>query len=133
MAVDIRSNLALFFSAYEVDGVDFKLSVIGCYVIAWYVLFANNHTASLAWIFSKRMSDGYPSTVMRDNEEAADLVIEAGFRRGAPADPAVDYESKLAELLWHLTDGRMSGTGYDVKTMVQEVEATFERNLGGAE
>lgn len=52
---------------------------------------------------------------------------------GAPAEPAVDYESRLAELLWHLTDGRMSGTGYDVKTMVQEVEAAFERNLDPAE
>ena len=38
-----------------------------------------------------------------------------------------DLETRLAELLCELTDGRMSKTGYDVPTMVREVEATFER------
>ena len=42
--------------------------------------------------FSKRMSDGYPSIIMRTNEEAADLVLAAGFRRSEVPEPsAEDY------------------------------------------
>lgn len=40
---------------------------------------------------------------------------------------ACDLEDRLSKLLYELTDGRMSGTGYDVPTMVHEVEAAFER------
>lgn len=42
--------------------------------------------------YSKIMSDGYPSGVMRTNEEAADLVLAAGFRRSEVPEPsAEDY------------------------------------------
>lgn len=37
-----------------------------------------------------------------------------------------DFESRLSLLLCELTDGRMSESGYDVPTMVREVESTFE-------
>lgn len=38
-----------------------------------------------------------------------------------------DLETRLSYLLYRLTDGAMSGTGYAVETMVGEVEATFEK------
>lgn len=36
-------------------------------------------------------------------------------------------EGRLSELLWDLTGGLLSKTGYDVRTMVQAVEAEFEK------
>lgn len=37
-----------------------------------------------------------------------------------------DLLGRLSELLWNLTDGKLSKANYPVRTMVQEVEATFE-------
>ena len=39
--------------------------------------------------YSKRMSDGYTSSIIRSNEEAAEIVLDAGFRlpvQGEPTD-----------------------------------------------
>lgn len=38
----------------------------------------------------------------------------------------VDVERRLNLLLWKLTNGKLSKTGYDVRTMVQAIEAEFE-------
>lgn len=38
-----------------------------------------------------------------------------------------DLAERLGQLLWDLTDGRLSKTNYDVRTMIQAVEATFEK------
>lgn len=38
-----------------------------------------------------------------------------------------DLEERLSLLLWELTDCKLSKSGYDVRTMVSEIEATFER------
>lgn len=46
--------------------------------------------------FSKRMSDGYPSIIMRTNEEAADLVLAAGFRRSEVPEPNADVAQVLS-------------------------------------
>ena len=65
-----------------------------------------------------RSVNGRPmGTVMRDLADALESLA-------AERD---DLEARLAELLCELTDGRMSKTGYDVKTMVDEVEATFDQ------
>ena len=45
--------------------------------------------------FSKRMSDGYPSIIMRTNEEAADLVLAAGFRRSEVPEPSAEELAAL--------------------------------------
>ena len=37
--------------------------------------------------YPKRMSDGHLSVVVRANEEAADVVLAAGFRRPASLEP----------------------------------------------
>jgi len=44
-----------------------------------------------------------------------------------------EIAGRLSELLWELTDGAMSKTGYDVPTMVREVEATFEKDCASVE
>lgn len=38
-----------------------------------------------------------------------------------------DLDTRLSELLWHLTNGRMSNTGYEVKTMVAVIEDIFDQ------
>lgn len=72
--------------------------------------------------YYQRMRAAEKETRMRRSESA-------DFER--ERDEAGDIETRLAELLWNLTDGRMSGTGYDVPTMVAEVEAAFERAAQG--
>lgn len=55
--------------------------------------------------YSKRMSDGYTSSIIRSNEEAAEIVLDAGFRlpvQGEPTDAQVlaalnNYEAWSAE------------------------------------
>ena len=44
--------------------------------------------------YSKTMSDGYSSGVVRTNEEAADLVLTAGFRRTVQGDAGVEYRAR---------------------------------------
>ena len=46
--------------------------------------------------YSKIMSDGYPSGVMRTNEEAADLVLAAGFRRSEVPEPSATGPAFIA-------------------------------------
>lgn len=53
----------------------------------------------------------------------AEVLAENGVV-GAETFEALDC--KLSHLLFRLTDGRMSKTGYDVDAMVREVESVFE-------
>lgn len=48
--------------------------------------------------FSKVMSDGYPSLVYRTNEQAADVVLAAGFRRQGPITDALIALEDVASL-----------------------------------
>lgn len=43
-----------------------------------------------------------------------------------------DLAERLSSLLCDLTDGLLSKTNYDVRTMVQAVEATFEKHADKA-
>lgn len=71
---------------------------------------------------------------MTDDENPADVIEQAAQVREqwesnaerAEAEVA-EVRGRLAELLDNLTGGRMSGTNYPVRVMVQEVEAYFER------
>ena len=71
-----------------------------------------------------------------DEYGGAQLLRELADALESVATERDDLEGRLAELLCELTDGRMSKTGYDVKTMVHEIEATFnqavQEDLGNA-
>jgi len=91
------------------------------------------------------MHDGFSYTVEGPNTDShpvaqrlirSDAEFIAHAREDIPALLAAleeaerqrdDLEARLAALLCDLTDGRMSGTGYNVQTMVSEVEAAFDR------
>lgn len=45
--------------------------------------------------YSKRMPDGYPSLIMRTNEEAADVVLAAGFHRAERQAEPSDAQALL--------------------------------------
>lgn len=46
--------------------------------------------------YTKRMPDGYPSLIMRTNEEAADVVLAAGFHRAEVPEPSADGPAFIA-------------------------------------
>ena len=61
--------------------------------------------------FSKRMSDGYPSIIMRTNEEAADLVLAAGFRRSEVPEPSAEHFHIWSDLPCKAGECRMEPQG----------------------
>lgn len=71
---------------------------------------------------------------LQERAERAEATVETlEAQAGQLQALAEDLESRLAGLLCDLTDGRMSKTNYDVRTMVQAVEAAFERHYGAGE
>lgn len=82
------------------------------------------------------IADGWMSRGATGDAQAREADLIAGplrRRLGEVEAERDDLESRLAALLCDLTDGRMSKTNYDVRTMVREVEAAFERHYGGDE
>ena len=69
--------------------------------------------------YLKTMSDGYSSGVVRTNEEAADLVLTAGFRRTVQGDAGVEYRARA-------TTGHVYG---DVRITPEFAVAAYEEAL----
>ena len=65
---------------------------------------------------------------LKELNDIAPVLLADKERAEAEVD---ELQGRLSELLDNLTGGRMSKTNYDVRTMVQEVEAYFERTQDG--
>lgn len=79
---------------------------------------------------SEGYSDGYAAGLRwgkRDGDRIAGEAARELHRNQAEVERLVGVERRLSELLCDLTGGRLSKTGYDVRTMVGEVEDVFER------
>lgn len=59
--------------------------------------------------------------------DIARAVIAAGWVSPEEHAEYVAMEGRFSELLCDLTDGLLSKTNYDVRAMVQQVEATFQK------
>lgn len=67
--------------------------------------------------YSKRMSDGYTSSIIRSNEEAAEIVLDAGFRlpvQGEPTDARWIDEIETKALAQVASNARMVEIGEGV-------------------